>query len=454
MLKKRIAAFRPLPTFALTGVFEVLGVGTELITTMRLLLRRVRAFVDGRLSEPQDVYVREGIVAAVGRDLSPEAGTEEVQFSEEIWAMPGWLDVGTQVGEPGYEHREDLRSAARAAAAGGFTALAPFPNTLPVVDNKGAVNFVLHKTAEEPVHFYPIGALSAGAAGKDLAELYDMHSAGAVAFSDGNQPVQDAGLLLRALQYVQAFNGLVMDWPFHQSLAAGGQMHEGVVSTRLGLRGIAPLAEEVAVQRSLSLLEYTGGRLHLHLLSSAKSVALVRAAKAAGLPVTASAAVLNLCFTDEQLDDFNSLWKVLPPLRDEYHRQALLEGMADGTLDFLCSNHTPWNVEAKQVELPYAEAGAIGLETAFSLCRTYLADALPPERLVEKWALAPRRILGLPIPEIRVGASAELALFAPNREWTPTAQQLYSRSANTPLLGECLRGQPLGIISRGQAVWR
>lgn len=421
---------------------------------MRLLLRRVRVFADGRLSEPQDVLLREGVIAAMGQRLPLEADVEEKTFPDEIWLMPGWLDVGTQVGEPGYEHREDLHSAAQAAAAGGFTALAPFPNTLPAVDNKGAVTFILHKTANTLVHFYPIGALSVGAAGKDLAELYDMHSAGAVAFSDGSQPVQDAGLLMRALQYAQAFGGLVLDWPFHKGLAAGGQMHEGLVSTQLGMRGIAPLAEEVAVQRSLSILEYTGGRLHLHLLSSAKSVALVRAAKVAGLPVTASAAVLNLCFTDEKLADFDSLWKVLPPLRDERHRQALLEGVADGTIDFLCTNHMPWHVEAKQLEFPYAEAGAIGLETAFALCRTYLAEALAPEQLAEKWALAPRRILGLPMPEIKVGAPAELALFAPNREWTPTEENLRSRSANTPLLGQLLRGQPLGIICRGQAVWR
>lgn len=421
---------------------------------MRLLLRRVRVFADGRLSEPQDVLLREGVIAAIGPHLPLEAGIEEKVFPDEVWLMPGWLDVGTQVGEPGYEHREDLQSAARAAAAGGFTALAPFPNTLPAVDNKGAVTFILHKTINAPVHFYPIGALSVDAAGKDLAELYDMHSAGAVAFSDGIRPVQDAGLLMRALQYVRAFGGLVLDWPFHKGLAAGGQMHEGLVSTQLGMRGIAPLAEEVAVQRSLSILEYAGGRLHLHLLSSAKSVALVRAAKAAGLPVTASVAVLNLCFTDEKLADFDSLWKVLPPLRDESHRQALLEGVADGTIDFLCTNHTPWHVEAKQLEFPYAEAGAIGLETAFALCRTCLTEMLPPEQLVEKWALAPRRVLGLPMSEVKISAPAELALFAPNREWTLTEENLCSRSANTPLLGQPLRGQPLGIISRGRATWR
>ncbi len=419
---------------------------------MHLLLRRVRLLTNGRLSEPQDLRIQDGRIAAIGPSLPSDASARELSFAEEVWVMPGWMDVGAQVGEPGYEYREDLHTAAQAAAAGGFTAVAPFPNTSPPVDNKGAVAFLQHKTAGFPVRFYPIGALSVGTAGKDLAELYDMHSAGAVAFSDGHQPVQDAGLLLRALQYAQAFDGRLLDWPFHKGLAAGGQMHEGLVSTRLGLRGIPSLAEEVAVQRSLSLLEYAGGQLHLHLLSSAKSVALVRAAKAAGLAVTASAAVLNLCFTDEQLQGFDSLWKVLPPLRDEAHRQALLEGVADGTIDFLCTNHIPWHIEAKKLEFPYAEAGAIGLETAFALCRTYLADVLTPEMLAEKWAVAPRRVLRLSVPEIAVGAAAELALFAPDQLWTLEEADVRSRSVNTPLLGRPLRGRPLGIIAQHQVV--
>ncbi len=412
---------------------------------MHLLLRHIRVFSDGQLSAPQDVLLRDGLVAAIGPSLPSDGTAVEIGFTEEVWALPGWFDVGTQVCEPGYEYREDFLSAARAAAAGGFTALAPFPNTLPPVDNKSAVGFLRQRTAELPVAFYPIGALSVGTAGKDLAELYDMHWAGAVAFSDGAHPVQDASLLMRALRYTQAFSGLVLDWPLHRGLAGDGHMHEGLVSTQLGLRGIPPVAEEVAVQRSLSVLEYTGGRLHLHLLSSAKSVALVRAAKAAGLPVTASTSVWHLCFTDEQLHDFDSLWKMMPPLRDEGHRQALLEGVADGTIDFLCTNHVPWNTEAKRREFPYAEPGATGLETAFALCCTYLADALPAEKLVEQWAWGPRRVLGLPLPAIAEGASVDMAFFAPNRMWVLEPEALRSRSANTPLLGCALRGKPLGV---------
>ncbi len=419
---------------------------------MRLILRRVRLFMNGRLAKPQDVLIEDGIITEIKPRLTTSAEAKEFSFPDEVWALPGWFDVGTQVGEPGYEYRENLESVARAAAAGGFTAIAPFPNTLPPVDNKGAVAFIQEKRTSAPVLFYPIGAVSVGTAGKDMAELFDMYNAGVGVFSDGHQPVQDAGLLLRALQYTQAFKGVVLDWPFYKALAPGGQIHEGVVSTRLGLRGIPPLAEEVAVQRSLSILEYTGGRLHLHLLSTAKSVALVRAAKAAGLPVTASVAVLNLCFTDEQLEGFDSLWKVLPPLRDETHRQALLEGVADGTIDFMCTNHVPWHREAKQLEFPYAEAGAIGLETAFALCQTYLSDILTPRVLVEKWVTGPSSLFNLTRPSLEEGAHADIALFAPDLEWTLEEKDLRSRSANTPLLGKALRGKPLGVVN-GRFFW-
>lgn len=229
-------------------------------------------------------------------------------------------------------------------------------------------------------------------------------------------------------------------------------MHEGLISTQLGMRGIAALSEEVMIQRDLSLLEYAGGRLHLHVVSTKKGVAMVRAAKAAGLPVTASVAVANLCFTDKVLADFDSNWKVKPPLRDETHRQALLEGLADGTIDFICSNHTPWDQEMKNVEFPFAEFGMLGLETAFALCRTFLEKDLSLEQLVQLWAVGPRTVLGLPVPEIKPGVRAELTLFDPAQEWTLTEKDLRSKSANTPFTGQNLKGRVLGILSNSQLV--
>lgn len=413
-----------------------------------MLLKNVRIVTD--ISAPddhsrQDIRIRDGIIESIG-SLHPEQG-EVTQSWENAFVSPGWLDIGAQIGDPGFEHREDLYSAAQAAATGGFTAIACFPNTHPVVHSKSEVLYIRNKSAREAVHFYPIGAISQDCNGKDLAELFDMHTAGAIAFSDGSNPLQDAGLLLRALQYASAFNGLIINHPHHKTVAAGGQIHEGVVSTSLGLKGLPSLAEELMVQRDLSLLEYAGGRLHLHLLSSAKSVALVRAAKQAGLNITCSVAVANLCFTDERLTSFHSNWKVLPPLRSAADGNALLEGLLDGTIDFISSNHAPWDEESKNLEFPYAEFGMIGLETTFSLCRTFLGNTLSIKDLVEKMSLRPRQILGLPIPEIKPGARADLTIFDPDAEWILSEADIRSKSRNTPFFGQKLKGKVLGIVT-------
>lgn len=420
---------------------------------MKLLLKNVRIFDGKTESRAQDFLIRDGIIEAVGNNLTAAKGSEVWEFTGRTSCVsPGWFDFGVHTADPGYEHREDLHSAARAAAAGGFASAACFPNTNPALHSKSEILYVKNKTAHSPVTFYPIGAVSQGCEGKDLAELFDMHAAGAVGFSDGRKPVQDAGLLLRAMQYAKAFNGLIINEPHHKSIAAGGQMHEGLVSTSLGMKGIPALAEEVMVQRDLSLLEYAESRLHLHLLSTAGAVALVRKAKKAGLPVTASVAVANLCFTDEKLSSFDSNWKLLPPLRSPADTEALLRGVADGTIDFICSNHTPWDEEAKNLEFPYAEFGMTGLETAFALCRTFLNKKLTVNDLVEKMALAPRRILGLPLPEIKPGARAELTLFDPDAEWIFTEKHIHSKSRNTPFIGQKFRGKALGIVNNGQAV--
>jgi len=412
---------------------------------MQILLKNARIFDGNPEIRSQDILIQHGIIEAMG-DKIPVPSGAEVWESPELSVSPGWLDIGVYAADPGYEHREDLSSAAAAAAAGGFTALACFPNTDPALHTKSEILYVKNKSAGLPVHCYPIGAVSQDCAGKDLAELFDMHAAGAVAFSDGKRAVQDAGLLLRALQYAKAFNGLVINVPHHNTIAAGGQMHEGVMSTSLGLKGLPALAEELMVQRDLSLLEYSGGRLHIHLISTVKSVEMIRAAKNAGLPVTCSVSVANLCFNDEKLIDFDSNWKVVPPLRSQSDSRALLEGITDGTIDFICSNHTPWHEEAKNLEFTYADFGMIGLETVFALCRTFLNKTLTVEKLVEKMSLAPRQILGLPTPKIAVGERAELSVFDPNAEWALEGKAIRSKSRNTPLIGQTFKGKVLGIV--------
>jgi dihydroorotase len=418
---------------------------------MLLLLKNVR-IIDGKKDlRSQDILIRDGVIEAVGEKLDPGRNAEVWEWPNAC-VSPGWFDAGIQACDPGYEHREDLLSAAAAAAAGGYTAVAVFPNTHPAVHSKSEILYIRNKTAASPVGFYPVGAISQGCEGKDLAELFDMHAAGAVAFSDGQKAVQDAGLLLRAMLYARAFNGLIINEPHHKTIAAGGQMHEGVMSTSLGLKGVPALAEEIMVQRDLSLLEYAQGRLHLHLLSTAKSVALVRAAKKAGLPVTASVAAANLCFTDEKLGGFDANWKIQPPLRSQSDAEALAEGLLDGTIDFIASNHVPWDEEAKNLEFPYAEFGAIGLETAFALCRTFAVKALPLDLLIDKISAAPRRVFGLPVPTVQPGSPAELTVFDPDGAWTLQENGIRSRSRNTPLIGQNFRGCALAIVNKGQAV--
>lgn len=422
---------------------------------MLLLLKNVHLITaEGESTARQDLLIRDGIIEKTGPGLTAGPGATVSEFPNAC-VSPGWFDLGVQTGDPGFDHREDLSSATRAAAAGGFTAVASFPNTQPAIHAKPEVQYVLNKTAGSAVRVFPVGAISQEAEGKDLAELYDMHAAGAVAFSDGAKPVQDAGLLLRALQYSQAFNGLIINHPHHKTLAAGGQLHEGLVSTSLGMKGIPALAEEIMLQRDLSLLAYAGGRLLVHLVSTRKSVDMLRSAKAAGLHVSASVALLNLCFTDEQMSGaqaFDSNWKVLPPLRSESDRAALLEGLADGTIDLVCTNHSPWDQEAKNLEFPYADFGMIGLQTAFPLWQTQLGSQLSLADFVRVFALAPRRVLGLPAPEIRVGERAELTVFDPEAPFELRESDILSKSKNTPFTGRPMRGKVLGIVSGAQAL--
>ena len=418
---------------------------------MRLLLRQVRVChpASPHHGETLDLLLEAGRVVRLGQSLELP---EEAHLVEEegLVLVPGLVDVGVQVGDPGYEHREDLRSATRAALFGGFTDLVCQPNTLPPMDSKAEVAYLKNQSAALPVDFWPLGAVSVECRGQDITEMLDMHHAGALGFTDGEHPVQDNGLMLRALLYVKAFDGVVLNHPHDARIALDGQMHEGPLSTSLGLKGIPPLAEELMVQRDLFLAEYTGSRLHLSCLSTAASVELVRKAKERGLPVTASVAALNLAFDDSALRHFDTLFKVLPPLRSPEDRQALIQGLKDGTLDFIVSNHVPLEEELKNVEFPFAAFGATTLEGAFALSRFHLREHLSLEDLVEKWALAPRRLLGLPIPEILPGAEARFTLLQPNETWTFTPEHIRSRSRNSPLPGQTLLGRVRGVIAGGE----
>ena len=402
----------------------------------------------------KDIYINKiGQIEKIGTDISVSKSTALFE-KEGTCVSIGWADVGVHTCDPGFEHREDLASTTRAAMAGGFTAVMPFPNTEPATHSKSEILYIKNKTQSYLVDFHPIGALSENVKGKDMAELLDMHHAGAVAFSDGKKAVQDGGLILRGVQYATIFNGIIFNSPFDKSIAPHGQIHEGVTSTSLGLPGIPSMAEEIMVQRDLQLLEYAQGRLHFHNISTARSVELVRQAKKQGLNVTASVAVLNLCLTDEALSHFDTNLKVMPPLREKSDIEALIKGLKDGTIDFIDSNHSPIDTEGKDLEFPYAAFGAIGIESAFSLSNTFLNKKLTIEQLIELWAIKSRTILGLKIPEITEGVTANLTIFNPNEKWTFTEKDIYSKSKNSPLLSQPdlaeLKGRVYGVVNKGQ----
>lgn len=417
---------------------------------MHLLIKNARIFDGQSESAAQNLLVKDGVIVDIGASVSAPRNAE-IWESPNLCVSPGWVDVGVQICDPGYEHREDMKTAVAAGMAGGFSTIACFPNTSPAIHSKSEILYVKNKAAglATPLRVHPIGAISQGCEGKDLAEMMDMNEAGALAFSDGHRSVQDAGLLLRAIQYAQSFDGLIFNKPNHKTIASGGQMHEGLVSTSLGLKGLPALAEELMVQRDLSLLEYSGGRLHIHLISSAKSVELIRTAKKAGHRVTCSVATVNLCFNDDRLSGFDSNWKLMPPLRGKNDTKALLKGLSDGTIDFICSNHVPWDEESKNLEFPYADFGMIGLETSFSLCRTFLDKNLTTGDLVEKMSTGPRRVLGLPMPAIKQGAVADLTVFDPDLSWTYEARDIRSRSKNTPFAGQTFKGKAIGVVNNG-----
>ena len=412
---------------------------------MTILIRQAR-IIDPRSSLHlgiMDLLVENGVITRVGTDVNVPA--DEIVQVDGLHVSPGWVDCFAHGCDPGFEFRETLESLSMAAAAGGYTHVMVLPNTQPVVHHKSQVEYIREKSLPAPVSLHPIGAVSKNIEGKELAEMYDMHASGAVAFSDGIRPVQSAGLLIKALQYVKAFDGVVIQVPDDQSINPHGLMHEGVVSTRLGLAGKASMAEELMVARDIKLARYAESALHITGVSSRKSIEYIRRAKAGGLQVTASVTPYHLFFTDEDLWEYDTNLKVNPPIRTAEDRQSLLEALLDGTIDCVATHHIPQDTDSKVCEFEYAKYGMTGLETAAGVLGQLGIDA---EKLAELLSLAPRRIFGLPEAIIGQGHEADLTLFVPGESHIFTAQGIRSRSRNTPFVGKPLKGRVVGTLHR------
>ncbi|MEN2487449.1 dihydroorotase [Flavobacterium sp. B11] len=414
---------------------------------MKLIIKSAK-IIDSKSpfhNQTVDLLIADGVIEKIGVSL-PNDDAEVVRF-DDLHVSQGWFDSSVSLGEPGYEDRETIVNGLNVAAKSGFTAIALQPNSLPIIDNQSQVNFVKSKANGFATEIFPIGALTKASEGKDMAELFDMKNSGAIAFGDYNKSIDNANILKIALQYVQDFDGLVIAYSQDPNIKGNGVANEGIVSTRLGLKGIPNLAEELQISRNLFLLEYTGGKLHIPTISTAKSVELIREAKAKGLNVTCSASVHHLVLTDEKLDGFDTRFKVTPPLRTEVDRQALLNGIADGTIDMITSDHNPIDIEFKKMEFDTAKNGTIGLESAFGA----LLTVLPVETIVAKLTAA-RNVFGLQNNIIEEGAKANLTLFTTEGKSTFTKENILSKSKNSAFLGTELKGSVYGILNQNQLV--
>ncbi|HUB61681.1 MAG TPA: dihydroorotase [Puia sp.] len=418
---------------------------------MKILIRQAR-IIDR--SSPhngaiRDILIDKGRIAAIADSLDLPADT--VIGHHGLHVSPGWVDIFSHFCDPGYEHKETLETGAAAAAAGGYTDVFVIPNTRPAIDSKSQVEYIRRISASLPVGIHPIGAVTRGLEGKDLAEMYDMRHSGAVAFSDGTLPVQSAGLLLKGLQYVKAFDGIIIQVPDDRTVGANGLMNEGVVSTRLGLPGKPMMAEELMVDRDIKLLTYTGSRLHFTGITSPRSLDYIRRAKDAGLAVSCSVTPYHLFFTDAELAGYDTNLKVFPPLRDNAAVISLRQAVLEGVIDCIAAHHFPHELDSKIVEFEYARPGMTGLETTYAALRTQLPE-LSAERTIDLLSRNARELFGLDQPAIAEGRMASLSLFNPEGETRLNAETTRSKSKNSPFFGKALKGQVIGIVKGDQFI--
>jgi dihydroorotase len=413
---------------------------------MKILIKQARIIDPSSPHNGQitDIFIENGLISRIGNSINPEA--DQVVNLDGLCVSPGWVDVFASFADPGFEYKETLETGARAAAAGGYTDVLIIPNTNPVLHNKAAVEYVVHKGQHLPVTIHPIGAITRNTEGKELAEMYDMKWSGAVAFSDGVNCVQSAGLLVKALQYVKAFDGIIIQVPDDKSVNPPGLINEGVVSTQLGLPGKPAMAEELVVERDINLAEYTDSKIHLTGISTRKSAGYVQKGKENGIAVSCSVTPYHLFFTDEDMTSYNTHLKVNPPIRTAEDRAALREAVLNGTVDCLASHHLPHEIDSKVIEFEYAKFGMTGLQTAYAVLNTAVAG-ISTERCVELLAVNPRRIFSLSPASIAEGQKAKITLFQPAATWTFTPDMIRSKSANTPFIGQTFTGKVAGIIN-------
>jgi len=391
-----------------------------------------------------DILIENGIITKISKRISNPKNYQEIKL-DNLHVSQGWFDSSVSFGEPGFEERETIANGLNTAAKSGFTSLALNANTNPVIDSNSDITFVTSKSNDHAVNLKAIGALTKASESIDLAELFDMKNTGAVAFYDYQKPITNPNLLKIALQYANSFDGLVFSFPQESMISGSGVMNENINSTKLGLKGNPALAEELQIVRDLFLLEYTEGKLHIPTISTSKSVELIREAKAKKLDVTCSVAIHNICFTDDKLQDFDTNFKVLPPLRTQNDIDALIEGLRDGTIDMVTTDHNPIDIENKKVEFDHASYGTIGLESAFGA----LQNIYTTKKTVALLTKGKSRF-GIEEYAINEGQKANFSLFNPDVKYTFSENDIHSKSKNSCFLGSELKGKAYGIIANNK----
>jgi dihydroorotase len=389
-----------------------------------------------------DVMIEKGKIFAIDKKISEKA--ERTIQGSNIYVMPAWVDVMADYCDPGYEHKETITTGLNAAKAGGFGHVFITPNTQPTITTKSVLEYVLQKSNKHSVQLHVLGGITKNTEGKELAEMMDMHHAGAIAFSDGWKPVQNAALMLKALEYVKAFNGIIVQLPVYTSLADGGLMNEGETALRMGVSGMPNIAESLLVQRDIELVRYTGSRIHFSGITTPESLNLIRAAKKDGLDVTCSVTPYHLLFTEKAMEGYNSIFKVQPPLRTEDERKILVRALADGTIDCIATHHRPQDTDAKTIELEYAQWGMISQETCFGMLRA-AAPKIGLARWVELLSINPRKIFSLQPFSIEEGQPAELTVIDASVNWVYSSKNKQSSGINTPFLNKELKGKIISI---------
>ena len=392
-----------------------------------------------------DVRVVDGQIQNIGKLTANQ--DETVFEAAGAFLTPGFFDLNCVAGDPGFETKEDIQTLTNAAKAGGFTGLALLPQANPVVQSKSQVEYILNKAKNNLVDVLPVGAISQNREAKELAELFDMQQAGAVAFSDGDRALQDDGFMSRALQYAKGFDALLMVYPENKSIAGKSQINESKNSVLLGMKGLPALAEEMHIARDIFLATYNETKIHISNISTAGAVALIRKAKRDGVKVSCDVTAHHLVFTEELLVDFDSNYKVKPPLRSKADVKALIAGLKDGTIDAITSQHRPEEIEFKNVEFEIAHYGIIALQTVLPLL---LKAGLDTGLIAEKLAINPRKLLNLAIPVIAEGEKANFTVFNPTEKWLYNAKNNFSKSANSPLLGTELTGKVVLVYNNNQ----